>query len=235
MRQRIRSHLWVSGLVVALGLALIDGDPAHATTFDLTHTDLNLPGLSILVQVTPETCLGNPCLAVQYVSSNLANTPAGIHEIFFNPARFQLGNPPLVVSSDPPAWLSSTLKCPLPGLCQAGGFGSFDIDFTALAAEAGDLAVTLTLAAAVSNFGPNDAPHQADFAVALDFSGPDCHFVVSDGVADPLSAANGCSLRAAAPTPAPGTLLLIGVSLGGVLGMRWLANKGLLPTSLARS
>ncbi len=117
MRQRIRSNLWLSGLVLALGLALVGGDPAHATTFDLTHADLNLPGLSILVQVTPETCLGNPCLAVQYVSSNLANTPAGIHEIFFNPARFQLGNPPLVVSSDPPAWLSSTLPAsgPVPG------------------------------------------------------------------------------------------------------------------------
>jgi hypothetical protein len=216
----IRAGVWIGLLALALGIGSITIGAAEAATIDLTNADINLPGLNVAVQVAPETCGTNQtCLMVQYLSSNLANTPLELSQISYSPEFLGL-TAPIVVSSDPPAWLRSGL-CPLSG-CPAGGFGNFDIGFTGFGAFLNsDLTVTLTLASQATGYVPNDAIHKAEFAVGLVFTNPDCAFFVSDGTASPVSPAGACSLSGPGGTvPEPAAVILMGTAFLGLFGLR---------------
>jgi hypothetical protein len=210
----IRAGVWIGLLALALGIGSITIGAAEAATIDLTNADINLPGLDVVVQVTPLACgVDQTCLTVQYLSSNLANTPFEIRQISFSPQLPVVAGTG-IVSSTPTTWLGSGL-CLASG-CVAGGFGDFDIDFTAFGtANNADLDVTLTLSSAVAGYTPNDAIHHAQFAVGLVFADPRCVFFVSDGVASPASPPGGCALSTpSGAVPEPGAVILSGTAFG---------------------
>lgn len=197
-------------IVVLLGGALFFGvGPANAATFDLTNTNIDLPGLSILIRVTTGAdCAPAPFdICVAYISSNLLNNPLGIDQFGYAALGPVNGFP--VLSSDPPGWASA--GCPVvPGGCNMDGFGRFTNEADKPAAN--DLSFKLNLAS-LPAFAPN--ARGARFAAHIRFD-QDCSLFVSDGTAAERGPPGGCRLRDAVPEP--GAALLLGTGLAAILG-----------------
>ena len=197
----------VSIAVLAGGILAFGAGSASAATFDLTNTNVFLPGLSILVRVTTgPDCTPAPFdICVAYISSNLLNTPLGIDQFGYNAVGAVNGFP--VLSSAPIGWASQ--NCPAGG-CQMDGFGRFTNEADKPAAL--DLSFKLNLVN-LPAFSTN--ARGARFAAHIRFD-QDCSLFVSDGTAPELGPPGGCRTRD--EVPEPGTGLLLGTGLAALLG-----------------
>lgn len=208
-------------IVVLLGGALFFGvGPANAATFDLTNTNVNLPGLSILIRATTgPDCTPAPFdICVAFISSNLLNNPLGIDQFGYAAVGPVNGFP--VLSSDPAGWASA--NCPVvPGGCQMDGFGRFTNEADKPAAN--DLSFKLNIGPVLPAFAPN--ARGARFAAHIRFD-QNCSLFVSDGQVDEPGPPGGCRVR---DVPEPGAALLLGTGLAAILGglrtRRWLIAR----------
>jgi len=171
-------------------------------TFHLTNTNLIGVTSDIEVLINNFTDPLHTQITVNFLSSNVTNTPLGIDQFGFDSA--------LAVSTQAPGFSSQSCPTggPNPG-CQMDGFGRFVSEVDSPGGTL--LNFSFFLNGLETNF--TDNANGGEFAAHIRFNG--CSFFASDG------ANNGPTLPSSTCTgpfqvPEPGTLALIGIAVAGI-------------------
>jgi hypothetical protein len=184
------------------GACLDNADGSGNTcTFDFSNT--NQIGVQVNIEVIVNNVTngpgGNTIITVNYLSSNVSNTPLGIDQFGFNSA--------LAILTQASGFNSAV--CPSGGNpgCQMDGFGRFVSETDSPGGTL--LNFTFVLDGHETMF--TDNANGAEFALHIRFDG--CSGFVSDGTNNGPEKTN-CTI--VQQTPEPGTLALMGVAIAGI-------------------
>jgi hypothetical protein len=213
---RIQSlYVWMRRVAGVSLLAVLPMAPAHAgvclddaltgagntCTFNFSNTNVSGVVINIEVIVNNVTDPLHSIITVNYLSSNISNTPLGIDEFAYNSTIL-----PSVSSLPGSFGIENCSTNPAP--CTMDGFGDFD---TAIKDPGGGLLnFTFMLAGHETIFADNS--HGGEFALHIRFDN-NCSGFVSDGTAAQNPDA-GCQI--VQQTPEPGTLVLFGIAVAGL-------------------